>query len=54
MNIQWYPGHMTRAKRNMQNDVKLVDLVVDKAKEVYAQREGSWKLVTFSFTALVY
>ena len=22
--------------------------------EVYAQREGSWKLVTFSFTALVY
>ena len=22
--------------------------------EVYAQREGSWKLCTFSFTALVY
>ena len=29
MNIQWYPGHMTRAKRNMQNDVKLVDLVIE-------------------------
>lgn len=29
MNIQWYPGHMTKAKRNMQADVKLVDLVIE-------------------------
>lgn len=29
MNIQWYPGHMTKAKRSMQNDVKLVDLVME-------------------------
>lgn len=29
MNIQWYPGHMTRAKRNMQSDVKLVELVME-------------------------
>ena len=27
MNIQWYPGHMTKAKRAMKEDVKLVDLV---------------------------
>ena len=26
MNIQWYPGHMTKAKRAMKEDVKLVDL----------------------------
>lgn len=29
MNIQWYPGHMTKAVRNMQNDLKLVDLVIE-------------------------
>ena len=25
MNIQWYPGHMTKTRRQMENDVKLVD-----------------------------
>ena len=29
MNIQWYPGHMTKAKRAMQDDIKLVDLVIE-------------------------
>lgn len=29
MLIQWYPGHMTKAKRAMQEDIKLVDLVVE-------------------------
>ncbi len=29
MNIQWYPGHMTKAKRNMQEDIRLVDLVIE-------------------------
>ena len=29
MNIQWYPGHMTKTRRQMENDVKLVDLVVE-------------------------
>lgn len=29
MNIQWYPGHMTKALRQMQNDIKLVDLVIE-------------------------
>ena len=29
MNIQWYPGHMTKAKRAMKEDVKLVDLVIE-------------------------
>lgn len=28
-NIQWYPGHMTKAKRNIQADLKLVDLVIE-------------------------
>lgn len=29
MNIQWYPGHMTKAKRAMTEDLKLVDLVIE-------------------------
>ncbi len=29
MNIQWYPGHMTKAKRMMQENIKLVDVVVE-------------------------
>lgn len=29
MNIQWYPGHMTKAKRAMKEDIKLVDLIIE-------------------------
>ena len=29
ININWYPGHMTKAKRAMQEDIKLVDLVIE-------------------------
>ena len=29
MNIQWYPGHMTKAKRMMQEDIKLIDVVIE-------------------------
>ena len=29
MNIQWYPGHMTKAKRAMQEDLKLIDLIIE-------------------------
>nr|WP_177296355.1 ribosome biogenesis GTPase YlqF [uncultured Blautia sp.] len=29
MNVQWYPGHMTRAKRQMQEDLKLIDLIIE-------------------------
>lgn len=29
MHFQWYPGHMIKAKRMMQEDIKLVDVVVE-------------------------
>lgn len=29
MNIQWYPGHMTKAKRKILEDLKLVDIVIE-------------------------
>lgn len=28
-NIQWYPGHMTKAKRMMQENIKLIDLIIE-------------------------
>ena len=27
--MQWYPGHMTKAKRQMQEDIKLIDLIIE-------------------------
>lgn len=29
MKIQWYPGHMTKAKRAMLEDIRLIDLVIE-------------------------
>ena len=29
MQFQWYPGHMTKAKRAMQEDLKLIDVIVE-------------------------
>lgn len=29
MNYQWYPGHMTKAVRMMQENIKLVDLIIE-------------------------
>lgn len=29
MNIQWYPGHMVKAKRKIAEDLKLVDVVIE-------------------------
>lgn len=29
MNVQWYPGHMTKTRRQMESDLKLVDAVCE-------------------------
>lgn len=29
MHFQWYPGHMTKARRMMQENIKLIDLIVE-------------------------
>lgn len=29
MHFQWYPGHMTKAKRMMQENIKLIDVVIE-------------------------
>ncbi|MGN6712113.1 ribosome biogenesis GTPase YlqF [Anaerocolumna jejuensis] len=29
MHFQWYPGHMSKAKRMMQEDMKLIDVIIE-------------------------
>ena len=29
MNYQWYPGHMTKARRMKQENIKLIDLIIE-------------------------
>ena len=29
ININWYPGHMTKAKRMMEENIKLIDLIIE-------------------------
>lgn len=29
MDYQWYPGHMTKARRQMEEDIRLIDLVIE-------------------------
>ena len=29
IHIQWFPGHMTKAKRQMEEHLKLVDMVIE-------------------------
>lgn len=29
MNIQWYPGHMAKARRKITEELKLVDIVIE-------------------------
>ena len=29
MQVQWYPGHMTKARRAMQEDIKLIDVIIE-------------------------
>ena len=29
LNIQWYPGHMTKTRRQMEEDLRLVDAVCE-------------------------
>ena len=29
MNIQWFPGHMAKTRRLMQENLKLIDIVIE-------------------------
>ena len=43
MNIQWYPGHMTKARRMMQEDIKLIDIDrTGRCKTAAGQQESGY------------
>ena len=29
MNINWYPGHMAKTRRQIQEDLKIIDIVIE-------------------------
>ena len=29
MNIQWFPGHMTKTQRMMEENIRLIDIVIE-------------------------
>ena len=44
MNIQWYPGHMTKTRRQIEADLKNVDIVVeiiDARSSLFDSAQGS-------------
>ena len=41
MHFQWYPGHMTKAKRMMQENMKLIDLVIELVDAGSGQQQKS-------------
>ena len=40
--IQWFPGHMTKAKRMMEQQLKLVDVVVEMLGGKYFDGNSIW------------
>jgi len=54
-NINWYPGHMTKAKRMMQENIKLIDIIIElvdarlplssKNPDIDALSNGKYRLV---------
>ena len=40
MNIQWYPGHMTKTRRQIEADLKLVDAVCEIVDARFQQKSG--------------
>ena len=40
MNYQWYPGHMTKAKRMMQENMKLIDIMIECENSFFQSKSG--------------
>ena len=43
-NIQWYPGHMTKTRRMMEENISLVDIVIElvDARIPYSSKKRIW------------
>ena len=51
MQFQWYPGHMTKAKRMMQENIKLIDIVIElvDARIPFGSRNPDIDQLAFSY-----
>ena len=56
MNIQWYPGHMAKAKKMMQENIKLVDLIIElvDARVPYSSKNPDIDLLANNKTRIIY
>ena len=62
MDIQWYPGHMTSARRMMQENIKLIDIVIElldarvprasKNPDIDSLAKGKYRLLILNKTDL--
>ncbi len=62
MDIQWYPGHMTKARRMMQENIKLIDIVIElidartphasKNPDIDSLASNKYRLIVFNKTDL--
>ena len=43
MNIQWYPGHMTKTRRQIEADLKNVDIVVEIVDARMPRPGAAWR-----------
>ena len=45
MNVQWYPGHMTKAKRALTEKMKMIDMVIEvvDARAPYSTRNPDFE-----------
>ena len=53
MHFQWYPGHMTKAKRMMQENIKLIDLVIELVDARVPISSRNPELVIFFFCFII-
>ena len=55
MNIQWYPGHMAKAKKMMQENIKLVDLIIElvDARVPYSSKNPDIDLLANNKTRII-
>jgi hypothetical protein len=51
--INWYPGHMAKAKKRLKNDLKLVDLVLVVLVVLVLVHCSFWPPILFIFTTLI-
>ena len=43
-NINWYPGHMKKTRELIQENLKIVDLVIEVIEDVYKRQVKTYRI----------